>query len=70
VSWDALLAVTHPGVELEVGADRWLILRRAYQHPDTALNDHDDRMVITVELVRSGSPADPRTGPTPPREDT
>jgi hypothetical protein len=70
-AWDELLAITHPGREIQIGEGRWLFMRRSYTHPTDSLEERDDRMTIIVELVRSGSPADPREiRPTPPREDT
>lgn len=71
-AWDELLAVTYPGTEIEIGADCWLVMRRSYTPgPLLALENRDNRMTLTVEFVRSGSPADPRQiQPTPPREDT
>jgi hypothetical protein len=69
-TWDDLLTVTHPGTEVEIGADRWLVMRRSYTPGRYSAEDCDNTMTITVELVRSGSPADPRAiQPTPPRED-
>lgn len=78
-TWDDLLAVTHPGTEVEAGTDRWLVMRRSYT-PGTAptFDNRDDTLTLTVELVRSGSSADPREIPpprffpsaTPSREDT
>lgn len=63
-AWDELLAVTHPGTEVEVPTtgERWLALRRAYQEPD-ALAERGDRMTLTVEFVRAGSDLDPRRPP-------
>jgi len=69
-TWDDLLAVTHPGTELDVsaGIGRWLTLRRSIrQEPGS------DYMTLTVEFVRGGSDSDPRQQhpipPTPDRED-
>lgn len=62
-AWDELLAATHPGKEVEAGSDVWLVVRRSYTHPDSSIEGRDDRMTITVELVRSGSDADPRRPP-------
>jgi hypothetical protein len=62
-AWDELLAITHPGREIQIGAERWLFMRRSYERPEASLTEHGDRMTITVELVRAGSPADPRRLP-------
>lgn len=67
-AWTDLLGATLPGREVEAGpGDMWLILRRSYTRPDNSPEGRDDRMTITVELVRSGSPSDPRYPPGNPR---
>lgn len=60
-AWEELLAATRPGREVENGADCWLILRRSCNNDEPF--GRYDRMTITVELVRSGSPTDPRRLP-------
>lgn len=75
-AWDELLAVTHPGMEVEIPTtgDRWLMLRRRYEMGVGDLSTREDYMTLTVELVRAGSAADPRRlpadapRPTPPME--
>lgn len=57
-AWDELLAATHPGREVDSGTYRWLVLRRSCRFGQPG---SDNQMTLTVEFVRAGSPADPRT---------
>jgi hypothetical protein len=57
-AWDELLAVTHPGTEVEAAGATWLTLRRSYRE-----HDDPDRLTLTVEFVRAGSSSDPRRPP-------
>lgn len=62
-AWDQLLAATHPGREVEIGADRWLLIRRSYQQEEAGPEARPNRLTLTVEMVRAGSDADPRRLP-------
>jgi hypothetical protein len=62
-AWNELLALSHPGREIQIGAERWLFMRRSYRRDSADPDLRDNYMTITVELVRAGSPADPRQLP-------
>jgi hypothetical protein len=73
-AWDELMAATYPGRVVETAGDEWLVLSRSYRE-DRDGPSRLDRITLEVELVRSGSPADPRRPPPDaprptPREDT
>jgi hypothetical protein len=60
-----LLALTRPGVVMEMGTtESWRVLRRSYTRDGDLINTvSQERMTITVELVRADSPADLRRLP-------
>jgi hypothetical protein len=65
-AWDELMAATYPGRVVETAGDEWLVLSRSYREDRDSLS-RLDRITLEVELVRSGSPTDPRRPPDPPR---
>lgn len=58
-AWDELMAATYPGRAVEIAGDEWLVMSRAYRQRGDAVT-RLDRITLEVELVRTGSDADPR----------